>query len=147
MDEQAVSQDHDGDETKALGIVRTISKGEIAELATDRLDCQDRHAACGYEVAPSTLALERGQMLCGVLDGYGPSEYDGTPTLTLRRAAGSMWIVVPWQIAQQCERSIDTEVGVGRSHPASRLGSRSPPRRAPGRSVTTNSTMSGKRRR
>lgn len=45
MDEQAVSQDHDGDETEALGIARARTKDEIAEL-------------------------KRGQMLCGVLDGY-----------------------------------------------------------------------------
>jgi antitoxin component of MazEF toxin-antitoxin module len=119
MEGMAVSQDHDGEETKALGIARTISKDEIAELATGPLDCQDRHAACGYEVAPSTLALERGQMLCGVLDGYGPSEYDGTPTLTIRRLAGSMWIIVPLEVAQQCERRIETEVVVRRRHDGS----------------------------
>ncbi len=104
MERLAVSLVHDGDETK----------DEIAELATSPLDYQDRHAACGYEVAPSTLALDRGQMFCGVLDGYGPSEYDGTPTLTIRRPAGSMWIIVPWEIAQQCEGSIGTEVAVRR---------------------------------
>jgi len=113
MDEQAVPQDHD-DETKAFWIARAMSKDEIAELAIGPLDFQDRHTARGYEVAPSTLALERGQMLCGVLDGYGPSEDDGTPTLTIRRPAGSMWIVVPWEIAQQCEQRIGTEVVVWR---------------------------------
>ena len=97
-----------------IGIVRAMSKDEIAELAIGPLDFQDRHAACGYEVTPSTLALERGQMLAGVLDGYGPSEDDGTPTLTIRRPAGSMWIVVPLKIAQRCERRIGTEVVVRR---------------------------------
>jgi antitoxin component of MazEF toxin-antitoxin module len=113
-DEQAVSPDHDDNETKAFGISRAMSKDEIAELSIDPLDYQDRHAARGFEVAPSTLALERDDMLCGVLDGYGPSEYDGTPTLTIRRPAGSMWVVVPWEIAQQCERRIGTEIVVRR---------------------------------
>jgi hypothetical protein len=88
MDEQAVSPDHDDNETKACGIARAMSKDEIDELAIDPLDYQDRHAARGFEVAPSTLALERGQKHGGILDGYGPSE-EGTPTLTIRRPAGS----------------------------------------------------------
>lgn len=113
-DEQAVSPDHDDNETKAFGISRAMSKDEIAELSIDPLDYQDRHAARGFEVAPSTLALERDDMICGVLDSYGPSEYDGTPTLTIRRPAGSMWVVVPWEIAQQCERRIGTEIVVRR---------------------------------
>ncbi|HEX7839301.1 MAG TPA: hypothetical protein VF469_17610 [Kofleriaceae bacterium] len=66
MDEQAVSPDHDDNETKAFGISRAMSKDEIAELSIDPLDYQDRHAARGFEVAPSTLALERDDMLCGV---------------------------------------------------------------------------------
>lgn len=114
MDEHAVSPDHADDETKASEIARAMSKDEIAELAIGPLDYQDRHAARRFEVAPSTLALERDDMLCGVLDGYGPSEYDGTPTLTIRRPAGSMWVVVPWEIAQQCERRIGTEIMVRR---------------------------------
>ena len=115
MDELAVSQDHDSDEIKASGISRAMSKAEIAELVTGPLDCQDRHAARRYDVAPSTLALERGQVLCGVLDGYGPSE-EGIPTLTIRRPAGSMWIVVPWEVARQCERHVGTEVVVRRRY-------------------------------
>jgi len=104
----------DDDKTKALGIVRAMSKDEIAELGIGPLDFQDRHAAREYEAAPSTLALERGQSLSGVLDGYGPSEDDGTPKLTIRRPAGSMWVVVPLEVAQQCERRIGTEVVVRR---------------------------------
>ena len=47
-------------------------------------------------------------------DGYGPSETDGTTTLTLRRPAGSMWVVVPLETAWQCERLIGTKVVVRR---------------------------------
>ena len=113
MDEQTVSQ-HREDEIEDLGMVRVMTDAEAEELELDPLDLQDRLAARGYEVAPSTLALKRGKMLCGILDGYGPSEGDGTPTLTLRRPAGSMWIVVPLEIAWQCERLIGTEVVVSR---------------------------------
>lgn len=91
-----------------------MSEAEVAEIATGPLDYQDLYSARGYEVAPSTLALERGQMLCGVLDGYGPSEDDDTPILTIRRPAGSMWIAVPSEVAWQCERLIGTEVVVRR---------------------------------
>ena len=113
MDEQTVSQ-HREDEIEDLGILRAMSKAEIAELELDPLDYQDRFAARGYEVAPSTLTLERGHMFCGVLDGYGPPEDEASPTLTIRRPAGSMWIIVPPEIAWRCERLIGTEVVVRR---------------------------------
>ena len=66
------------DEVGDLAMARVMSEAEAAEWELDPLDCQDRFAARGYEVAPSTLTLDRGQMICGVLDGYGPSEFDGT---------------------------------------------------------------------
>jgi hypothetical protein len=113
MNEQNVSR-HLDDEIEVLEMVRTMSEAEIADLVLGPLVCQDIYAARGYEVAPSTLALERGQMLCGVLDGYGPSEDDGAPTLTIRRPAGSMWVVVPLEVAVQCGRRIGTEVVVRR---------------------------------
>jgi hypothetical protein len=107
------------DEVEDLKMVRVMSEAEAAKFELDPLDLQDGFAAQGYEAAPSTLALDRGDTICGVLDGYGPSEADGTPTLTTRRPAGSMWIVVPLEIAWQCERYIGTEVAVRRRHDGS----------------------------
>lgn len=100
-------------------MARVMTEAEAAEFELDPLVRQDRFAARGCEVAPSTLTLERGDVLCGVLDGYGPSEADGIPTLTTRRPAGSMWIVVPLEVARQCMRYIGTEVAIRRRHDGS----------------------------
>jgi len=99
---------------KGFGMMRVMSEAEFAELELGPLDHQDRYFARGYEVAPSILALERGQMICGILDGYGPSEHGGTLTLTVRRPTGSMWIIVPLKVAQRCKQLIGTQVVVRR---------------------------------
>ncbi len=65
-----------------------MSKEEIAELATGPLDYQDRFAARGYEVAPSTLAFERDQMLLvdlGESGGVLPAQ-----VMSARRAVAAM---------------------------------------------------------
>jgi len=129
MDEQTVSLRCEG-----LGI-GTISNAERAKLKLEPVDGQDRRAARGYEIAPSVLALERGQTICGEIDGYGRSQVEavGTPTWAIRRPAGSMWIVVPPKTARRCERRIGTEVAVARRRDGSYAAELCHPRMADGK--------------